>query len=372
MAGKAGHRGWGKLRRCASGRWQASYVGPDMRRHNGHFTYTAKMDGEAFLAAERRLIERGEWTPPASRAAFKTACGTTVADYVSTWIDQRNVTEGTRYAYENNLRLYITPKPLGSLPMAALTSEAVRAWYATLDASKPTARQAVYGMLRAAMGTATDDDLFPRNPVNIAGASKLPQSRQAVILTPAELARLADGIGERLRAWVLIAGWCGLRIGEALELRRADVNADCSVISVSRGHRHVGGTCIIKSTKSGKSRNVVVPPHIRADIASHLERFVGAGDDALLFASTTGKCHLSDDTVRGAMQPTLDAIGKPTMVIHDLRHFAGSMTARVGNLVETQKRLGHTTVRASMIYQQVVDGRDSAVAEALSGLAATG
>jgi hypothetical protein len=49
--------------------------------------------------------------------------------------------------------------------------------------------------------------------------------------------------------------------------------------------------------------------------------------------------------------------------------FAGTQNARVGNLVENMQRLGHSTVQASMTYQQVVSGRDAAVAEALSRLA---
>jgi hypothetical protein len=45
------------------------------------------------------------------------------------------------------------------------------------------------------------------------------------------------------------------------------------------------------------------------------------------------------------------------------------MTARVGNLAESMQRLGHSTVRASLLYQQVVSGRDAEVAAALSALA---
>jgi hypothetical protein len=48
-----------------------------------------------------------------------------------------------------------------------------------------------------------------------------------------------------------------------------------------------------------------------------------------------------------------------------------TQTARAGNLVETMGRLGHSTVAASLIYQQIVSGRDAAVAEALSQLAQT-
>jgi integrase len=66
----------------------------------------------------------------------------------------------------------------------------------------------------------------------------------------------------------------------------------------------------------------------------------------------------------------LKSIGREGVRVHDLRHFCGTQTARVGNLVETMSRLGHSTVQASLIYQQVVSGRDAAVADALSKLAA--
>jgi hypothetical protein len=72
---------------------------------------------------------------------------------------------------------------------------------------------------------------------------------------------------------------------------------------------------------------------------------------------------------RGYFTPALAAIGREGVQIHDLRHFAGTQTARVGNLVETMARLGHFTVKAGLTYQQTVNGRDVEVAEALSALA---
>jgi hypothetical protein len=55
--------------------------------------------------------------------------------------------------------------------------------------------------------------------------------------------------------------------------------------------------------------------------------------------------------------------------VHGLRHFSGTQTARVANLADSMQRLGHSTARASLIYQQAVSGRDAEVAEALSKLA---
>jgi integrase len=114
----------------------------------------------------------------------------------------------------------------------------------------------------------------------------------------------------------------------------------------------------------------VVPPHIRADLADHLEVHVAKDDaEALLFPPARSGCHLNDRVMRDYLTPALTAIGREGVRIHDLRHFAGTQTARVGNLVETMTRLGHSTAKASLAYQQVVNGRDVEVAEALSLLA---
>ena len=72
-------------------------------------------------------------------------------------------------------------------------------------------------------------------------------------------------------------------------------------------------------------------------------------------------------------KPALTAIGREGVRVHDLRHFAGTMTARVGGTVaETMRRLGHSTVGASMTYQAAVDQRDVEIAERLSRLAEGG
>ena len=93
--------------------------------------------------------------------------------------------------------------------------------------------------------------------------------------------------------------------------------------------------------------------------------------DSLLFIPARGGCHVNDRVFnKDVFKPAAKTIGREDMTAHDLRHFAGTMTAQVGNLVETMARLRHSTHKASLIYQQQVSGRDIAVAEALSALRA--
>ena len=381
MAGKQGHRGWGWLRQSGRQRikrWHASYIGPDKARHKAPATFGTKIDAEGWLASERRLIDLKVWTPPAQRAAEKKARGITLAEYAPTWIAQRTVNgeplrPRTKIQYERLFEQHIKPTALAQIPLSSVTTDAIRAWHATALPDSPAYRAQAYGLLRAVLATAVTDGHLPFNPAQIRGASSVATKRQAVILDVAEVGQLADAIDERFKALILISAWCGLRWGEVTELQRKDFTTDCAVITVRRAVSHRAGRCIVDTPKTRKIRKVVTPPHIRPIIKHHLATYVTKELDALAFPPGRS-CHLSAKTFRGYYIRALTAIGrdgkkKPRPTIHDLRHFAGTQTARVGNLVETMGRLGHSTVKASLVYQGVVSGRDAEIAEALSGIA---
>lgn len=376
MAGKQGRRGWGWLRRLPSGRWHASYIDPHngVTRHNAPRTYTEKIDAEGWLSTERRLVELGTWTPPAQRAAQRKAKVLTLGAYGDTWIKERRLTERTRQEYTSKFARLIKPT-LGPVPLHDLTAATVRTWYAGLGDKHPTRNAHTYALLHSICETAEQDGLIPANPANIRGAMNSKAKRKPGELTVAEVAALADAITpERFKALVLLSAWCGLRWGEITELRRKDITDDASVITVRRGVTHRKG-CHISTTKEKDWHTVVLPPHIRADIKHHLDTHVGKEAGALLFPPIRNGCHLNDKVfVDSYFSVALEAIGRTSgredIVVHDLRHFAGTQTARVANLVETMARLGHRTPKASLIYQQVASGRDAEVAEALSKLAA--
>lgn len=380
MAATKGHRGWGWLRQSGrrQKRWHASYIGPDKARHKAPGTFGAKMDAEGWLAAERRLIDLKVWTPPAQREAEKHAQGITLADYMPTWIAQRTVKgeplkPRTRSHYDRLFEEHIKPASIAEIPLRNITPESVRAWHATTLVDRPTYRSHAYQLLHAALQTAVADGHLSVNPAQIRGAGSAASKKQAVILDVAEVGQLADTIDKRFKALILISAWCGLRWGEVTELRRKDFSSDLALISVERACVHRDGKCIASTPKTKRGRKVVTPPHIRPAIKHHLATYVDKDPGALAFKPDRS-CHLSDKTFRRYFTAALTGIGrdgkkKPRPAIHDLRHFAGTQTARVGNLVETMGRLGHSTVKASLIYQGIVSGRDAEIAEALSKLA---
>lgn len=370
MAGKKGHRSWGRIRRLPSKRYQANYVGPDLVRYNAPSTFTTKMDAEHWLATERRLTERGEWIPPVERAVQTKAKALTLADYAERWLEHRDVKPRTRIHYRALLDKHIIPG-LGSVPLMAVTPEAIRVWYSATLVDRPTYRSHAYGLLHAICATAVTDGLIRGNPCHIPRAASVRAKRAPVVTTVEELTEVADVIDKRFRAVVLISAWCGLRWGEVSELRRKDVGESAETIAVVRGAVHRSGQCHVDTPKSGRGRVVVVPPHIRADVKHHLDAFVDPDPAALLFSPPRGGCHLSEKTFRLHYRRAMERVGRTGVRIHDLRHFSGTQAARVGNLREVMDRLGHSTVSASLRYQQIAQGRDAAVAQALSELTRT-
>jgi integrase len=395
MSGTKNHRGWGWIRKRASGRYQASYIGPDHIRHYAPTTFAQKIDAEEWLTAERGGIQNAQaavrsalvsdgsaglrWMSPAQRQAImieSLKSAVTLTNYATEWIQQRPLKPRTRIHYTQILENHIAPA-LGSIAISNLRPARVRAWYATVLSDKPTMRRHAYQLLHAICATAVDDELLSSNPCKIKGATVAESKRDAVVPTVDQLTIIADTIKPNLRAYVLISAWCGLRFGEATELRRKDIhytNDDGpDMITVKRAvvHRRDedGQRCRIDTPKSGRIRRIVIPPHIRVAIAEHLERFVDPDPDALLFVPARGGCHVDGRVIRAAFRTACQSAAVSGMRLHDLRHFAGTMTAQVGNLVETMERLGHSTPAASLRYQGQVSGRNVEIADAVSALA---
>jgi hypothetical protein len=91
-------REWGYVRKqgTKSGRYQASYIGPDLRRHFAPVTFSSKMNAEAWLAKEKDLIEKATynedyiWQAPEARKLEKKAQALTLAEYSALWIEQES------------------------------------------------------------------------------------------------------------------------------------------------------------------------------------------------------------------------------------------------------------------------------------------
>jgi hypothetical protein len=129
-------RSWGKIKRLPSGRYRADYSGPDLCRHAAPVTFTSRMDAEAWLAAERRAIERDEWMPPRLRAERHRAQGKTLAVYADDWLRTRTLKPRTAALYRGLLDGPLAT--LGKLPIGVISAAMVRDWHAALPKDRAT------------------------------------------------------------------------------------------------------------------------------------------------------------------------------------------------------------------------------------------
>jgi integrase len=114
--------------------------------------------------------------------------------------------------------------------------------------------------------------------------------------------------------------WCGLRLGELIELRRKDVDCEALVLHVTRAATRLGGGAVIGLRKSEAGvRSVHVPPHLRPVLLAHLREHGPPGSQALLFPSVNDPdTTLHHQTLYKQWEHARAAAGRPDLRIHNL------------------------------------------------------
>lgn len=361
-----------------SGRYQARYVGPDGAMHTAGRTFAAKMDAEGWLAGERKLITDETWTAPKNRSALSAV--RTFGPFSDDWLTARTLKPRTREHYRQLLDRLILPT-FATVPLKAVTPDAVRSWHTRLGDATPTLRAHAYSLLRAILTDAVHDQVIAANPAHIRGAGNAKRVHKIKPATVAELGRLVEAMPERYQVMTLLAAWCGLRFGELAALRRNDIDVTHGVIHVRRGVVRAGGQVIESTPKSAAGiRDVAIPPHLMPAVKDHLAGHVN-GRQGLLFPAADGVSFLQPSSLYGrapskrypagwGFYGARAAAGRPDLRWHDLRHTGAYLAAATGaTLAELMARLGHSTAGAALKYQHAAAGRDAEIARKLSQLA---
>jgi integrase len=264
----------------------------------------------------------------------------------------------------------------GKTPLSEIKLSDIRAWRAQMSPRTPAANAAAYRLLRSLLQAAEEDELIERAPSKIRGASSARAQRTATPATLDELATIVDHMPDRLKLFIVLAAFVGLREGELLELRRADVDDEVGTVSISRkvekdADAAAAGACprcgrVIgpPKTESG-SRVVHVPPPFLPMLQKHLVDHTDDGPASLLFTGDR-KDHMSVRYVMNRFRTAREAAGRPDLTIHHLRHTALTIAGQHGATpAELQARAGHASQAAMAIYQHGTRDRDRLLAAAI-------
>ncbi len=289
-----------------------------------------------------------------------------VAAEIENWLKhvgaERRMSPKTVEAYRRDALQFLAflAEHLGGAPslkqLAALTPADVRAFLAARRSAGIGGRS----LMRSLAGLRAFGRFLERNGKGKVGALAAVRAPKIAKTLPRPLAvdaakDIADptsAAGDGREPWIhardaavlaLLYG-CGLRISEALGLKRADIGARETIADV-----------ITVMGKGRKRRMVPLIPAVAKLIGAYIALCpFDLPDDGPLFVGAKGGA-LSPRIVQLAMARLRGVLGLPeTATPHALRHsFATHLLARGGDLRSIQELLGHASLSTTQIYTAV-------------------
>jgi integrase len=363
MAGAKGRRSFGNVRQLPSGRWQARYVGPDGFERKAPNTFDTRKLAEKWLTVVESEVIKGDWTAPEAGEVE-------LGDYVTRWIAERKLAPRTRENYEDLHRLHIRPL-LGEMEIGSVKPATIRTWRKRLLDGGTPEPQAVkaYCLLRAVMNTAVkEDSLIRENPCRIKGYDRY-HTPERPTASVDQVITLTDAMPKRFRAFILVAAFSDLRWGELVALRRCDVDLDAGVIRVPRKLAALRHGLEFGPPKSEAGvRAVALPAVALAALRTHLKDHVGEESGSVVFTGEKRALLRTGNFARAVRwSATVTELGLPDgFHFHDLRHTGNTLAAASGaSTRELMHRMGHSSMRAALIYQHATSERDREIADTM-------
>ena len=364
MTGRAGRRRFGSVRRLPSGRFQASFAGPDGQRRNAPETFATKGDAGRWLTMTESAMISGTWTD-LERGKLS------LQEYGQRWIEQRpGLRPRTVDLYQWLFARYLGPR-LGKTRLIDLNPQQVRQWRHELlsDGVSESMTAKAYRLLRAVLNTAVEDGLIAKNPCQIkGGGTESPAERPTI--SASQVLDLADRMPDQYRMLVLLAVFGNLRWGEVTALRRLDVDVDCGTVAVrgALSERSTGEMLLGPPKSAAGLRTVMLPAPVAEQLRVHLDTHVQAGDQAWIFSGAAGQpLRRSNFNKLVGWSEAVQQMGPTGLHFHDLRHTGNHLAAQTpgATLRDLMVRMGHGTMRAALVYQHASRDADRHIADSL-------
>ena len=311
------------IRQLPSGRWQATWRGPDGTQHGR--TFDTKRDARAFRDAQLVDIRRGAFIDPRGPQVL-------LGEWVELWLELRQVRPTTAATTRWILRQHLLPT-FGRIRLGAITRAGVQGWVKDLeDAGLATATvRKCYATLAQVMAAAVDEDLIGKSPCR--GIRFDPAGRAARVpraLSVAEATRLLEALADTPPAHTLVLTMLGsgLRWGEAVGLRRRHVHLlrRPPHVEVAESLHEVAGKLYMGPPKTRASlRRVPLPAMVAQALAAHMP--AGGDPEDLVFSTPRGMPWRRRNFATRYWLPALEATGLGSVHVHDLRHSYASWLA---------------------------------------------
>ena len=342
-------------------RWRARYLDPNGRERSR--TFPRRNEAARFLATVETDMLRGAYIDPdAGRVSLE--------DYYAEWSRRQLWETGTHRA----MTLAVNCTGLGHLPLAQLRRSHIELWVKRMaaDGLAPGTIRTRVNNVRAVLRAAVRDQVIAVDPSN---GVTLPRDRRRdaamVLPTTAQVAAIMAAAEPWFRAFVALAAFAGLRLGEAAALQVGDVNfltrSLCVRRQVQRGN---AGTLEIRPPKYRSERTVYLAAQLLDVLARHVgEHRPGDDPERWLFEVAPDRPP-HQNTVGHQWRRACRKAQVSGVTLHDLRHFYASGLIAAGcDVVTVQRALGHakatTTLNTYAHLWPTAEDRTRKAAEAM-------
>ncbi len=332
------------------GRWCARYTAhtPDGPKRRSVYGKTRAEASTKLFAA---IADRD------GRVAFDPST-MPLSEYLARWLADSvrgSVSELTYLSHEQQCRVHIVPA-LGGVPLSKLTPGHLQAFYsAKLRGGTGTgALRNVHKTLHKALSQAERWGMAEHNAAARVSPPRHASQEMSPLSWPEIEAFLQAVEGDRLEALFHLAVRTGMREGELLALRWADVDLASGWLAVRRSVTVVSGTVRWSETKTRRGRSIKLAPKMLTRLQLHRARqleermkvktSLGWRDPALVFPGPTGDV-LRKESLVSRFERRLRDAGVRRIRFHDLRHTAATLMLAQGERpAVVQRMLGHASI----------------------------
>jgi integrase len=236
-------------------------------------------------------------------------------------------------------------------------------------------------VVRRALKDAVKWGRLARNPADAADPPRVGQAGrpESITWTADQLRTFLEGArGSRYWTAYLVLATTGLRRGEALGLRWADLDLDAGRASIRQTVIAVKHTPLLGTPKTAKGRRTItldggtvaaLREHRKNQAVERLLMGSGWRDNDLVFCHVDGTM-LHPERFTRSFREAVQRLGLPAIRLHDLRHGWATLALQAGvHPKVVQERLGHATVNITLdTYSHVVAGLHEDAAEQVAAL----
>ena len=337
-------------------KWRAYFRYVDWtgkRRPKKKEGFDRKKDAQEY---EREFLRRAE-----------KRCDMSFASLVSLYREdaKHRVREGTQGTGDSITDKWLLPY-FGGLQVDQIDAVAIRKWQNEVMAQTnprtgkkyaETYLRTINARFSAIMNYAVKYYGLPQNPCIPAGFMGKKKGPRMKFWTLAEFELVLAQVEKwSFRVAFLLLYWLGIRVGECLDLRPADI-LPSKVVRIDKTYHRKSGEDTSGPPKTDNSeRDLSMPAFLYDEVQRYLAALYDIGPEERIFYITHG-------TLNKELDRAAAAAGVKRIRIHDLRHSHAALMVELGySIVAVAERLGDTVEVAMATYSHLYPDKMEALA----------